>query len=184
MSLIRVAAVVLFCSAWAGADDFTGRLGWGPRVGGDYPAGSHFIRHNGNADLAAGAWIRYGVNPRFSFGLTGEYASFGKNNPAIESLILDGFYHLLPDSPWNPNVHLGLGVANSNNNERQSSSALSTKLGFGVDRFVHPQIALGAHLDYQYVGEGTGASHAYPAHQVHAVIYGVSAGLWFGGYSR
>ncbi len=183
MRILRV-AVVLSCLAFtapAGADDFTGWFGWGARAGGDYPAGPPWVRHNGDADFTAGGWMRYGVNPNFSFGMTADHVSFGASNPGLQSVLAEGYYHLMPESRWNPNVHMGVGVANSYNNEFQDSTAFTTRLGAGGDYLIHRQISVGAFLDYQFATEGNGASSRSPSHEMHAILYGLTAGLWFGG---
>ncbi len=183
MRILRVASIFL-CLAFAapaGADDFTGWFGWGARAGGDYPAGPPWIRHNGNADFTGGAWMRYGVSPKFSFGMTADHVSFGASNPGLQSVLADGYYHLMPESRWNPNVHMGVGVANSINNERQDGTAFTTRLGAGGDYLIHRQISVGAFLDYQFATEGHGASTKDPSHEMHALLYGLTVGLWFGG---
>lgn len=185
MTIFRVVSISVFLAlaAPAGADDFTGWFGWGARAGGDYPAGPPWIRHNGNADFTGGAWMRYGVSPRFSFGMTADHVGFGNGNPGLQSVLADGYYHLMPDSRWNPNVHMGVGAANSMNNERQDSRAFTTRLGAGGDYLLHRQISVGAFLDYQFATEGSGASTRDPSHEMHAILYGLTVGLWFGGDS-
>ncbi|MFA6315986.1 MAG: OmpA family protein [Elusimicrobiota bacterium] len=179
MRIIRIIALILSVAACAGAEDLTGRFGAGGSFGGSEATGSAWVNDHAKHHWNAGGWLRYGIMPELSVGLSMEHVSLGNRNPAAVPVLLNGYYHILPESAWNPNAHLGLGVANVQENETYHGNAFTYKLGVGVDRFIHRQISVGAFLDYLFVKDQTRST--YVSHEMHTFLYGLTVGLWFGG---
>src|ERR1019366_1713579 len=101
--IISMLAAALI-STPAYADDLTGRLGVGGNVGASIPTGSKWLRDNAGAGIGTGAWLRYGLDDRWSAALA--YDNLGFQNATagsyIEMITLSGAYLIDDESVWNP----------------------------------------------------------------------------------
>ncbi len=177
MKNIVAAALVVLALAPARAEDLTGRLGVGGAVGAATPIGDKWVANRNDTGLGLGAWLRYGVLPRWTLGLSYDNLAFTRAKARVEALDLNAAYALAPDSSWNPNVHLGLGGGRVHGLPSGKPNVFTADAGLGVDKFIGPSFTLGAAVDWLYGARNSNSG----THEVHALKAGLTAGLWFGG---
>jgi OOP family OmpA-OmpF porin len=176
MKMLLVVALVVLALAPARAEDLTGRLGVGGSVGASSPVGDKWVSDRNDTGLGLGAWLRYGLSPRWSVGAGYDNLAFSRGTTRLEVLDANAAYALMPESSWNPNLHAGFGAGWISNDPTGKVRTVATNLGFGLDKFVLPCVSVGAVLDWFYAPNAGRA-----VHDVNAVRTGVTAGFWFGG---
>jgi hypothetical protein len=163
-----VAALLAVCACAARADDLAGRLGVGLTAGGVLPVGGN----NNQLGADFGVWGRYGLNARWSAGLSVD--DFGSANLASRLVPVLGTlaYTLDPKSAWNPSVRFDAGLDLISNAAGGSATGLAWGFGAGCDRFLTKRLSVGAVVDWLADIEG---GHD----NLRALRGGLTAAWWF-----
>ncbi|MDD5628195.1 MAG: OmpA family protein [Elusimicrobia bacterium] len=168
--------LALACVSPLRAEDLTGRFAVGGAFGGGVPVGTAWVNDNASIGPVLGGFLRYGLNKNLSVGLSYDNLAFSKRNIRVQPILVNAYYNLKPDSTWNPNIHLGLGGSQVNRDESGQHTSVTGKLGVGADYFVHKNVAIGGFMDYLLAAYKSGTNH-----EVHSLLFGLTAAYWFGG---
>jgi len=171
---LLAATVILFACAPLRADDMAGRLGAGAGVGGGVPLGTTWVNDHADTGLLLGAWLRYGLDPKLSIGLSYDNLGFAKDGIRVQPVLADAWYHFMPGNAIDPNLHLGLGAADVNRDEINHHGVPALKVGAGADSFIGKDLSVGAFLDYLVAAHDSDVHH-----EVHGFLFGATLGYWF-----
>ncbi|MDD5628785.1 MAG: OmpA family protein [Elusimicrobia bacterium] len=179
MRTLPTLVLAILCAAPVRADDLRGRFAAGGAVGGGVPVGSAWVSQHATIGPVVGGFLRYGIDKRLGLGFSYDNLGFGKGGIRVQPVLFNVYYSLKPDSPLNPNIHLGLGGMDMKRNETGRQTTFANKFGVGIDYFVHRNVAVGGFGDYLLGWYKSGASQS-PNHEIDAFLFGATVSLWFG----
>jgi hypothetical protein len=168
-----IVAVLIALAAAARADDMADHLGLGANVGPSIPLGGSALTGINGTSLGTGAWLFDGLTSRWAARLA--YDHLGFSGPSgLQTLNVESSYSIDPLSDWNPSLRMGIGPAFVHDGPDVNSTVFGFTVGLALDRFLAPQISIGAALD------GFGAfKQARMAGNVWALRPAATLSYWF-----
>jgi hypothetical protein len=170
---LRFVAALAALACAARADEMADHLGLGAVVGPSIPLGGSALTGVNGTSVGSGAWLYDGLTARWGARLA--YDHLGFSGPSgLQTLNLSASYAVRPLSDWNPSIRLGLGPAFVHDGPDRNSTVFGFTAGLALDRFVSPQLSVGAAVDW------FGAfRQSRMAGDVWALRPGLSIAYWF-----
>ena len=94
-------------------------------------------------------------------------------------MLVSAFYQFMPKSEYNPNFHLGSGLAYVDPIDTSHRSAFAANAGLGVDLYDGKKFTLGFGVDYYLV-----LKNAAMKHEFQVAVASIKFGFWPGGTPR
>jgi hypothetical protein len=172
--LFALAAVLVGLCAAARADDMTGLFGAGANVGASIPLGGSSYTDFNSTSLGIGPWFTFGLIPNWAGRLAYDHLAFSGPS-GLQTLNLSASYAINPAYEWNPSFRLGFGPAFVKTASGINSTVFGITAGLAADKFVRPDISIGAALEWF----GVFRQGAMPSN-LYVLRPGVTIGYWFG----